>query len=177
MPKSWTNTRPVNLNSSKSTPEICEVYLKKLPMRWLITGFVAVLMIYCLITKQELFPFAPYTMYCERYKPENMREYKIFLKKNDQEPVEITAESRNLIQPFDEARIKVSIKNAYFKSTPGALNSPEVRKKAKEILKLINYNSNAGYTSINIGIYMSKDLQELRAGKKIVVEQINEQLD
>lgn len=177
MLKSWMSTHRKNLNSSKNTPKICEVLLKKIPMRWLVTGFVAAMMIYCLIAKQELFPFAPYTMYSEHYKPENMREYKIFLKRNGQEPVEITAESGNLIHPFDEARIKVSIKNAYFKRTPGTLDNPEVRTKAKEILKLANINSGGGYTSINIGIYMSKDLQELRAGKKTVVEQIDEQLD
>ncbi len=101
MQKSLKSILLKSLNSLKNILNIRPKHSK-----WLITGSIFLTMIFCLLSKKELFPFAPYTMYANRYSPEYYQEVQVFYENSTGDFLEITERSGNIIKPFDEARLK-----------------------------------------------------------------------
>ena len=133
-------------------------------------------MSFCVITSSELYPFAPYTMYSNPFTPESFRELRIFISKAGIE-TELTPDLNKLIAPFDEARIKDSFEQERWKTPGQRLDSPAIRKKARDLLALIEINSGLKYDSLSLAISSFRNISDLRIGKKTVVDRIDEKIN
>lgn len=131
------------------------------------------IMTFCVISRYELYPFAPYTMYSYPFTPAAFHEIRIFFTKNDVE-IELTPALGNIILPFDEARLKDSFERERWSSDGGRLESPGVRKKARELLKLVLKNTGTEYDSVRIAVFSFKDIADLRAGKITMIDWLDE---
>lgn len=135
-----------------------------------------VIMSFCVITSGELYPFAPYTMYSNPFTPESFHEVRIFITRAGVE-TELTPNLNNLIAPFDEARIKDSFEQERWKTAGQRLESPAIRKKARDLLALIEKNTGIKYDSLSIAIASFKNISDLRIGKKTMVDRIDEKIN
>jgi hypothetical protein len=165
------SSKSILLKSLNSLKNILNNILKN--SKWLITGIIFLTMIFCLLSKKELFPFAPYTMYANRYSPENYQEVQVFYENSASDFVEITEHSGNIIKPFDEARLKTSIQNFYNRSDVKENKINEVKKVCKELAHLISLNLESPRKSIRVRISNYKTLQDLRDKKLNLIEQID----
>jgi hypothetical protein len=141
--------------------------------RWIVTIFIFVTMVFCLFTKAELFPFAPYMMYAYRYSPETYQEVQVFYENSSGDYIEITEHSSNIIKPFDEARLKNSIQNFYNRNGVKENKISEVKKVCKELARLISLNLESPQKGIRVRISNYRTLQDLRDKKLNLIEQID----
>lgn len=144
--------------------------------RWIVSGLMFVIMSFCVVTSRELYPFAPYTMYSYPFTPESFHEVRIFVGLNGIE-FELTPALNSIIAPFDEARIKDSFEQERWKNSGRRLESPAIRKKAQDLLKLIIRNTGINYDSVRVGIFSFKNISDLRAGKKTLLEGLDEKIN
>lgn len=144
-------------------------------LRWIVTFYIGLIMLFCLIFRAELFPFAPYMMYSGVYRPNEMVVYRIFVSKTGNDPIEILPNNQSLVSPFDETRLKQSISNSYSNSRSG-LNNDEIRTKARSILAIVNKNSDEDFDHVTIGIYTYHNLEALRKKQLKLIEQIDEKM-
>ncbi len=133
-------------------------------------------MAFCVVSTRELYPFAPYTMYSNSFTPESFHEVRIYISKNGTE-IELIPALNNLIAPFDEARIKDTFEQERWKNEGRRLESPAVRKKARDLLKLIIKNTGVEYDSVRIGIFTFKNISDLRTGKKTLLDGLDEKIN
>ena len=144
--------------------------------RWTITGLLFATMSFCVVTHRELYPLAPYTMYSYPFTPESFQEVRIFINKNDTS-FELTPSLNKIIAPFDEARIKDSFAHERRNNKGQRLESPGVRKKARDLLTLIYKNTGTKYDSVRVGIYSFKNISDLRAGKITMLDWLDEKFN
>lgn len=144
--------------------------------RWTISGIMFATMTFCVISGYELYPFAPYTMYSYPFTPEAFQEVRIFITKDGAEH-ELTPALNNIIAPFDEARLKDSFEKERWTGGGGRLESPGVRKKARDLLKLISKNTGTEYDSVRVGIFSFRNISDLRAGKITMIDWLDEKTD
>lgn len=134
------------------------------------------IMSFCVVTTRELYPFAPYTMYSHPFTPASFHEVRIFIGKDSTE-FELTPTLNNIIAPFDEARIKDSFEQERWNNPGRRLESPAVRKKARDLLALIVKNTGIEYDSVSVAVFSFKNLTDLRAGKKTLLERLDEKIN
>lgn len=144
--------------------------------RWTISGLMLVIMSFCVVTTRELYPFAPYTMYSHPFTPENFHEVRIYIGKAGAE-FELTPELNTMIAPFDEARIKDSFEQERWKNEGRRLESPAIRKKARDLLAIIEKNTGIKYDSVGITLASFKNIAELRAGKITILDRLDEKVN
>lgn len=104
------------------------------------------------------------------------REVRIFISKGGAE-FELTPALNNIIAPFDEARIKDSFAQERWNNEGGRLDSPAIRKKARDLLALIIKNTRIEYDSVSVAISTFKNLSDLRAGKITILDRLDEKVN
>jgi hypothetical protein len=125
-------------------------------------------MIYCLITKAELFPFAPYTMYANRYSPQEQRMLIVHLQNRSGAWVELEDQ---IIRPLDEARLKQAILTNYF-AHESHLDTDSIRDQALDVLGLASKNGNFRYRALRLQIFNYDSLEQLRSGQGHVLKEL-----
>ena len=141
-------------------------------LRYIISFFIFVSMIFCLVTRFEMFPFAPYTMYSNLYLPQYQRVLSIFFITQSNETVNMTDE---MIAPFDEARFKHALMTVYFNSSHlnKTLNHPIIKDRSLEVLKLTQKNTGIEYKGITLLLDSYNDLNDLRENRRTNLEKVS----
>lgn len=133
-----------------------------------VTLFIGVAMLFCLLTGAELFPFAPYTMYSNRYAPEYQDILQVDFLELDGSAVEATNE---VVRPFDEARLKHAIMMEYYVSQQRLEGLPKIKAMVLEALALARRNTGRSLKEVRLRIFGYADLTALREGRSYVKQE------
>jgi hypothetical protein len=129
-------------------------------------------MLFCLVTRYELFPFAPYTMYSNLYLPEYQRILDVSFVDESGETIALTDQ---MIAPFDEARFKHALLTVYF-NTPfehQTLKHPLIKSRSIEALKKTYSNIGIKFKTIELSLSTYKTLDDLRHDRKTNIEKVS----
>jgi hypothetical protein len=141
-------------------------------LRYFISFFIFASMIFCLVARFEMFPFAPYTMYSNLYLPQYQRVLSIFFITQSNETVDMTDQ---MIAPFDEARFKHALMSVYFNSNHQnkTLNHPIIKSRSLEVLRITQKNTGIAFKGIELVLDTYKDLNDLRENRKTNLEKVS----
>lgn len=128
-----------------------------------LTSFIVVIMLLSIITKEELYPFAPYTMYSYPMKASQLKVFEIYFVMIDGK--EIVLEQK-YVEPMDEARIKFSFEQMYWKNY-GKFNTKDIDIKLKSLLEL-GKKEIPEAEAIRLKIFSYNDIDALRKKKPTI---------
>jgi hypothetical protein len=137
-------------------------------LRLIVTASVVLIMFVCLFTKAELFPFAPYTMYADRYSPQTQ----FILSVDFQQPSDQWIEVQNqMIRPLDEARLKHAMMTQFF-ANHQSLDVDPIRVRGREALHLAQKNTGVAIKAIRLQVLNYESLEQLRAGRSHILQEL-----
>lgn len=122
----------------------------------LVTLFCTGMMLYCMVSYQELYPFAPYTMYSYRDDLKQTYYLRLYcsLPSGNKQLI-----SDVMMRPFDEARIYMSLKEEYFQFELDETVKPKIIAKLDH-LKLAVHANNYPCDTVQMKVVVYSDPAE-----------------
>ena len=136
--------------------------------------FITMAMVYAALAVDEIYPFAPYTMYAQRYTPEYNASIRVFFvdsEDNDAPMLDIQ------IHPMDVTRLAHSIDMLVDYDKDWEV---KVYEKLKDVFQLYktNVRGNTLYKGIVVYDYRWKNIDEMRVGEaedKVLIKKYKEE--